>query len=248
MRRAAPEPAPQRSSASCAAATTAGCCGEPEVVVRRERARPARPSGASVPVGPGGVEVARRRATGPRRGSRRLAASAHVGPVVAVGSRVVATSSIASCERVARCGAISSDVIVSGGMRTTTSPSGRSSTPRSTAAGARPAGPSAGRRAGGASSTPPIRPRRRTSRDRGQRRDAVVEQVAQLARTRSRTLASTSHASMQLEVAQRDRGGERVPAVGVPVVQRRSERSGPRNASNTRPLTRRSPTSAGSRR
>ena len=37
MRRAAPEPAPQRSSAACAAATTARVLGEAEVVVRRER-------------------------------------------------------------------------------------------------------------------------------------------------------------------------------------------------------------------
>src|SRR6478752_5493260 len=57
---------------------------------------------------------------------------------------------------------ISASVLVSGGMRTMTSPSGRISTPRSTAA-AVTSRPHLRSSAGGSSSTPVISPQRRTS-------------------------------------------------------------------------------------
>ena len=65
---------------------------------------------------------------------------------------------------------------------------------------------------------------------------------------RSRTLASTSHSSIRLEVAERDGGGEGVPAVGVPVVQRALRQVRRRGTPRTPTRWPRWPTAAGSRR
>src|SRR6476620_1165432 len=100
--------------------------GETEVVVRRERHDGAA-VGSELPLGPGGVEVARLApAAGVADGARF-----GVGPLAP--GHAAATSSIApdSASTIRRS---SGDVIVSGGITTTTSPRGRSSTPRSTAA------------------------------------------------------------------------------------------------------------------
>ena len=115
---------------------------------------------------------------------------------------------------------ISAEVIVSGGMSTTTSPSGRSSTPRRTAAGAHPAAPAqavGGRReldAAHQARAGAPRARRRAARP------ALVEERARAASERAAHVGEHVPLVDQLEVAQRHRGGERVPAVGVPVVER----------------------------
>ena len=92
-----------------------------------------------------------------------------------------------------RC--ISSDVIVSGGISTTTSPSGRSSTPRSTAAARHAPAPAQAvgraaraRRRPSARAAAPRAPPAATRRGRRAARASSSE--------RSRTLASTSHASI----------------------------------------------------
>ena len=82
------EPVPQRSSASCAAATHRGCCGQAEVVVRRERHD--RAAVGERAFGPVRVEVARR---APAPGGADRVAFA-VGPVAPRHGAV--TSSIAS--------------------------------------------------------------------------------------------------------------------------------------------------------
>ena len=110
---------------------------------------------------------------------------------------------------------ISSSVVVRGGMSTTTSPSGRSSTPRSTAP-AQTRRPQRSPGPGGASSTPTMRPRWRTSATprRGAMRSARRRASWP---ARARTLASTSHASISRRCSEGHRGGQGVAAVGVAV-------------------------------
>ena len=188
-----------------------GMRGEAEVVVRRERhdgvavghaVRRSRSRGARQR--PGGADRARPRS------------SAHASQV----TRAIARSHTSSIESPSACTIwwISGDVIVSGGISTTVSPIGRSSTPRSTAAALtrRPQrSPSARRRELDAAHES----FEAHLAHRGLRRDAVVQQVAQL-------VGALAHVGEhvprfdQLEVPQRDRGRERVPAVGVAVVQR----------------------------
>ena len=96
---------------------------------------------------------------------------------------------------------ISSAVVVSGGMSTITSPSGRISTPRST----QPADtrrPQRSPSAGGASSMPVISPQRRTSATAGERRDALGEQRRRAASARALHVGEHVPLVEQLEVAQ----------------------------------------------
>ena len=64
-----------------------------------------------------------------------------------------------------------------------------------------------------------MRPSQAHLADRGLRRDAIVQQAAQLVGALAHVGEHVPRVD-QLEVAQRDRGRERVPAVRVPVVQR----------------------------
>ncbi len=209
-----------------------GVLGEAEVVVRRERDDgPA--VGRELPFRAGRVEVDRGAPLPASRiGARlRLAPLAQSGPrPLTRSSPVSVTSSMASASA-CTIRWISSEVTVSGGISTTTSPRGRMSTPRSTAA-AHTRRPQRSPSTGGASSMPPISPRRRTSATSGSDTIAVVEQVAQLLGPRadvgehvvgvesSRWRSATAAASA-------------FPLYEWPWYSVRSERSGPRNASNT---------------
>ena len=70
-----------------------------------------------------------------------------------------------------------------------------------------PGGPSAARRPAGASSTPPMRPRWRTSRHRGQRRERARRAAGASCAARARDVGEHVPLVEQLEVAQGDRGG-----------------------------------------
>ena len=132
----------------------------------------------------------------------------------------------------------SSDVTVSGGISTTTSPSGRSSTPRSTAAAhtRRPQRrPSCRRRELDAAHEPA----QAHLVHRGVRRDAVVEQRRAARRSGRARCASTDQRVEQLEVPERHRGRERVPRVRVPVVQRALGEVGAEERVEHRPLAHR---------
>ena len=100
---------------------------------------------------------------------------------------------------------ISSHVIVSGGISTTTSPSGRSSTPRCDRGRAHPPAPPQTR-------LPAARARRRPSGPAGGPRAPpgaarrARRAAARSSSERARTLASTSPRVEQLEVTERDRG------------------------------------------
>ena len=107
---------------------------------------------------------------------------------------------------------------MSGGISTTVSPIGRSSTPRCTAA-ADTRRPQRKPSAGGASSTPPIKPSRRTSRTAGFDSTRSCSSAAQLVGALAHVVEHVPRFE-ELEVPQRDRGRERVPAVGVAVIQR----------------------------
>ena len=189
--------------------------GEPEVVVRRERAPPAaRPARAS-----------RRAAASRSRGARHWPASRGCRRLgLRPGAQLVAPSSrgrrssIASCERVH--GRV--ELLRRDGERRHEDHGVADRSEQHAALAPRrrtPAVPSAARRAA-------ARARRRPSARAAGRRATWAaarcgRRAGRAARSDAvRTLASTSHASMQLEVAERDRGRERVPAVGVPVVQR----------------------------
>ena len=136
----------------------------------------------------------------------------------------------------------SSDVTVSGGISTTTSPRGRSSTPRSTAAAhtRRPHAPTSpapcpngkcpapcpnGKCPAPCPNGVPLeldathQPAEAHLAHRRVGGDAIVEQRPELVGTRPYVGEHVPHVD-QLEVAQRDRGGERVSRVGVPVVER----------------------------
>ena len=221
IRRAEPDPAPHRSRAAWAAAIDVGVLGEPEVVVGRERHDRAAVGRRASPARPGGVEVAGR-APAPgaadgarprRRPSRAGHASRRVTSAIGLGEDVDDALDLVRGDRERAA----------------------SARPR------RPAG-AAARRARPRRAHPPAPPQ-----PVGRRRQLDAAHQAALAdvgdrRRAARPRASSSVAQLrgacahvgehvplveQLEVAERDRGGQRVPAVGVAVVERALAQVGP---------------------
>ena len=178
----------------------------------------ARPSGRELALGPGGVEVAPAPATARRRGSR--AALAPVGPLGP--GHVAVPKSVDLVDRLGEGVHDPVDLLGRDGERRHEHDDVAERAEQHAALDrgrARPAGPSAARRVGGASSTPPIRPRSRTSATSG----SDTMRSSSRSRSSSERVADVGEHVVrldELEVAQRDRGRERVPAVGVPVVQR----------------------------
>src|SRR2546421_4295422 len=197
---------------------------EPEVVVRRE-GHDGAAVGEELPLGPGGVEVARLApATGVADGGGSGAGP--VAPAHAAATSSIATDSASTIRR------SWGEVIVSGGITTTTSPRGRSSTPRSTAA-AQTRRPQRRPSRGGASSTPPMSPCSRTSRTARCRATRSSSKSCSSV-DRARTLASTSRSSRSSRWRRATAHASAFPPYEWPWYSVRSERSGPRNASNTR--------------
>ena len=221
-----------------------GVLGEPEVVVRRERHHGAA-VGRERAVGPGGVEVARRAPLAggadrrrPRRRPTRPRSRSPRHVVVDLVDRVVQRvhDAVELLRRDRERRHQDDDVAERAEQHAARRPRPRT-----------PAGPSAGRRAAARARRRPSGRAARTSRDRGMRRDAVVEQRRAARRSGPRTLASTSHASSSSRWRSATAARERVPAVRVPVVQRPLRRGRGRGTRRTPRPTRPSPTSAGSR-
>ena len=140
----------------------------------------------------------------------------------------------------------SADVIVSGGMSVTLSPIERSSTPRSTAAALtrRPHfSPSVGRR----ELDRAHQAAQAHLAHRGLRRDPIVQESGELVGALAHVREHVPRVD-QLEVAQRDRGRERVPAERMAVVQRALAEVVAEERVEHAARSRRSPTSAGTRR
>ena len=225
--REAPEPAPQRVSALVGGRHHGRMRAQSEIVVGRERHdRPTleqarRPEGVELPgrapatlvddliqggPDPGVPEASSsivRRSMRMRRRSRRQRSSP-------------ATSS-SPPSRASTIRTISSAVVVSGGISTTTSPSGRSSTPRATAP-AHTRRPQRSPGAGGASSTPTISPRWRTSRTSARPATRSPSSDGQLVGPRPHVRQHVPRLD-QAQVLERHRRRQRVPPVGMPVVE-----------------------------
>ena len=192
--------------------------GEAEVVVRRERDDGAA-VGRELALGARGVEVHAAPRHCPalvdhpglsRRRSRR--------PAQLTSPRQSVTSSIASASAwTMRCS--SSEVIGQRRHQDDDVAERAEQHARARTAAAHDRRPHRSPSAGGASSTPPIRPRSRTSATSGS--DTMRSSSRPRSSSeRARTLASTSYASMSSRWRSATAAAERVPAVRVPVVQR----------------------------
>ena len=196
--------------------THRGVLGEPEVVVRRERhqrVRVRRVERAGCPPLTCGLD-ARRLAVGP---VAPVAPSAPVAPAVGSGRHATTSSSASVSACTMRCS--SADVTVSGGISTTTSPSGRSSTPRSTARRAHPPAPSHALVWWGQLDAA-HEPAQAHLGDRGMRARRGRRAAPRNSSERARTVSEHRPRVEQLEVPERHRGRQRVPRVRMPVVQR----------------------------
>ena len=219
-RRDAPDPAPQRVQGFVSRRHHGRMGAQAEIVVGRKR-HDGRPLQARPPA------RARRTPGASASGPRRPPGRAHHGCGRPTGSRsAVRDAHAAACSAVTSRSApsrastirtISSAVVVSGGISTTTSPSGRSSTPLDTAPGAHPPPPPQPGRGRGQLDPDHQSTLADLAHD-GPVRDPFSEQRRQLVGTRPDVGEHVPRLD-QAQVLERHRRGQRVPAVGVPVVE-----------------------------